>query len=153
MNTSTPILGATGRPMFAMGHQAHAQFETGDYNVSIEWLNDGKTSEPIMLIWSSRWSESGVLGICLSSIGAYADPTGGPNPQGLFRCWESLPMLGRNQIDLEAHRLMDVILRHTPDLIRCPPAPREVRLSDAGSPIWEVTHKDQDGRVVGEASI
>lgn len=139
--------------MFSVGSQAHAQFSTGDYHVSIEWHNEGKTSEPIMLIWSQSSTDGGVFGICLSSIGAYADASGSPTPDGLLRCWDALPMLGRNQIDMEAYRLMDVILRHTPDLIRCPPAPREARLADTGGPMWEVTHVNHQGKRIGEALI
>jgi hypothetical protein len=153
MNTNNPILGPAGAPMFAMGHQAHAQFEAGDYCVSIEWHNDGRSSEPIMVIWSKHSADGGALGICLSSIGGYVEPDGRASPNGLRNCWRALPTLGRNQIDMEAFRLMDVIVRHTPDLIRCPPAPADVRKADVGAPMWEVTHVNHDGKRIGEALI
>lgn len=39
-----------------------------------------------------------------------------------------------------------MILRHTPDLIRMPPSPREVRLPDADQPLLEITRHDEQGR-------
>jgi hypothetical protein len=154
MNTTNPLLGAAGAPLYQVGADAHTRFETGDYIVSLEWLNDGRKSEPVMLIWARHGSDhAGVFGICLSSIGKYADPSGKPTPQAFLECWRALPILGRAQRDMEVYRLLDVILRHTPDLIRMPPSPREVRLRDAGQPVLEITRHDEQGRRVDEALV
>lgn len=154
MNPSSPLLGATGAPLYCVGADAHARHEAGDYTVSLEWLNEGRSSEPVMLIWTNGGGlDAGVFGICLSSIGKYADPSGKPTPQAFLECWRALPVLGRAQLDMEVYRLLDVILRHTPDLIRMPPSPREVRLRDAGQPVLEITRHDEHGHRVDEALV
>lgn len=154
MNTTNLLVGAAGAPLYQVGADSHARFESGDYTVSLEWLNEGRESEPILLIWSRNGGDdAGVLGICLSSIGKYADPSGKPTPQAFLECWRALPILGRAQLDMEVYRLLDVILRHTPDLIRMPPSPREVRLRDAGQPLVEITRHDEHGRRVAEVAV
>lgn len=153
MNTQHLILSATGRQLFKVGDVAHAQFSSGDYQVSIEWLNEGRECEPVMCIWSPTSQDGGVFAICLSSIGKYADPSGGPTPQAFIECYRALPTLGRAQLDHEVYRLIDVVLRHTPDLIRCPPQPPAMRMAEAGEPLIELTQQDQDGRTLSEHLI
>ena len=153
MNPNALIVSATGRPMHKIGDNAHAQFSAGDYHVSIEWLIEGRECEPIMAIWSKRSMDGGCFGICLSSIAKYADPSGRPTREAFLECWHALPTLGRNQIDIEVYKLIDVILRHTPDLIRCPPAPLAVRRAEVGEPLLEVTTKTEDGKTLGEGLI
>ncbi len=47
-----------------------------------------------MLIWTNGGSlDAGVFGICQSSIGKYADPSGKPTPQGFLECWRAPPIL------------------------------------------------------------
>lgn len=94
-----------------------------------------------------------MFGICLGSIGNYADPSGKPTPQAFRECWRALPILGRAQLDLEVYRLLDVILRYTPDLIRMPPSPRDVRLRDAGQSVLEITRHDEDCHRMDEALV
>lgn len=155
MNLNSFILGATGRPMYRMGgDHAHKQFFAGDYVVSIEWHVEPRSVEPIMLIWSQRAGrDAGAFGICLSSIGKYADPSGKPTREAFIECWRALPTLGRNQIDMEVFSLIDVVLRHTPDLIRCPPIPPAVRRSEAGEALVEITTKDENGKTISEAAV
>lgn len=152
MNLNALIVSATGRPLHKVGDVAHAQFRSGDYHVSIEWLNDRRECEPVMAIWSPTSMDGGVFAIALSSIGKYADPSGGPTPQAFIECWMALPTLGRAQIDQEVFRLLDVILRHTPDLIRCPPQPPAMRRAEAGDALMEVT-RIVDGKKLDEATI
>jgi hypothetical protein len=153
MNTQHLILSPTGRQLFKVGDIAHAQFTTGDYHVSIEWLNEGRECEPVMCLWSPTSTDGGVFAICLSSIGKYADPSGMPTRQAFIECWRALPTLGRAQIDHEVHRLLDVILRHTPDLIRCPPQPPAARREEAGEALLEITQQTTDGRTLSEHLI
>lgn len=138
MNQDALILSPTGRPLFKVGDVAHAQFRSGDYDVSIEWLTAGRECEPIMCIWSPTSVDGGVFGICLSSIGKYADPSGGPSREAFLECWKALPVLGRAQIQIEVNHLIDLILRHTPDLIRCPPMPPAMRRAEAAEALLEV---------------
>ena len=153
MNTQHLILSPTGRQLFKVGDVAHAQFSSLDYSVSIEWLNEGRECEPVMCIWSPTSADGGVFAICLSSIGKYADPSGSPTPQAFIECYRALPTLGRAQLDREVFGLLDVILRHTPDLIRCPPQPPAMRLAEAGDAMLELTQQDQDGRTLSEHLI
>lgn len=154
MNRDALILSPTGRPMFKAGDNVHQQFTAGEYAVSIEWYLDGRECEPIMAIWSNTGGRNaGIFGICLSSIGKYADPSGNPTPTAFLEAWRALPTLGRNQIALEVYRLLDVILRHTPDLIRCPPMPPAMRVAEAGEALLEMTVKDQNGKTLKEDVI
>lgn len=152
MNLNALIVSATGRPMHKVGDVAHAQFRSGDYHVSIEWLTEGRECEPIMAIWSPTSMDGGVFAIALSSIGKYADPSGGPTKEAFIECWRALPTLGRAQIDVEVFRLLDVILRHTPDLIRCPPQPPAMRRAEAGEALLEIT-RVENGKTVDESLI
>lgn len=152
MNRNALLLSPTGRPMFKVGDIAHAQFRTGDYDVSIEWCLDGRECEPIMCIWSPTSQDGGIFAICLSSIGKYADPSGSPTREAFVECWKALPTLGRAQIDMEVFRLLDVILRHTPDLIRCPPMPPAARQAESGEALLEVTQM-VNGKRASESAI
>lgn len=152
MNLDALIVSATGKPLHKVGDVAHAQFRNGDYHVSIEWLTEGRECEPVMCIWSPTSADGGVLAICLSSIGKYADPSGGPTKEAFIEAWRALPTLGRAQIDQEVFRLLDVILRHTPDLIRCPPQPPAMRRAEAGEALLEVT-RVINGKKTDEAVI
>jgi hypothetical protein len=154
MNRDNLILTPTGRPVTKVGDNAFQQFTEGDYCVSLEWLAEGRECEPIMAIWSKYGgSKAGVFGICLSSIGKYADPSGNPTRQAFIECWNALPTLGRAQLDIEVYKLLDVILRHTPDLIRMPPAPLEIRRAEANQALLEITQKDENGKVISEVVV
>lgn len=154
MNRDNLIVSATGRPLTKVGDNFWRQYHAGDYCVSLEWLCEGREVEPIMAIWSKHGGAgAGVFGICLSSIGKYADPSGKPTREAFLECWKALPTLGRAQIDMEVYRLLDLILRHTPDLIAMPPAPREVRIAEAGQPLLEVTRRDENGKTLAEVVI
>lgn len=153
MNTDALILSPTGRPVTKVGDIAHQQFRSGDYHVSIEWLTEGRECEPIMAIWSPTSADGGVFGICLSSIGKYADPSGSPTREAFLECWRALPTLGRTQIDSEVWRLLDVVLRHTPDLIMCPPQPPAMRQAEAAAALMDVTLKTAAGKTLREDTI
>lgn len=154
MNRDNLILSPTGRQIFKVGDNAFQQFTEGDYCVSLEWLAEGRECEPIMAIWSTYAGRgSGVFGICLSSIAKYADPSGRPTRAAFLECWNALPTLGRNQIDMEVFKLLDVILRHTPDLINMPPAPLQIRRAEAAHALLEITQKDANGKVISEVVV
>jgi hypothetical protein len=153
MNRQALILSPTGRQMFKVGDLAFAQFRAGDYHVSIEWLAEGRQCEPIMAIWSPTSRDGGVFGICLSSASKYADPSGKPTREAFIEALHALPTLGRATIDIEVYKLLDVILRHIPDLIRCPPAPPGVRQQEAQGAFLEVTRKDENGKTIEEVQI
>lgn len=147
------VVNANGRAMFAVGGvSAHATYEHKGYVISMEWdVTDG---EPVMLIWNARGGrDAGVFGICLSSAGKYADPSGKPTNEGLYECGMALPLLGRALLPIELNALVDVVMRHLPDLLRMPPAPRVLRKAAKGEALVDITQKDQYDRVISEASI
>lgn len=147
------VVSSTGQSMFGVGGaSAYATHEMKGYAISLEWdANDG---EPVMLIWSGFGTiGSGVFGICLSSAGKYADPSGAPTEEGIANCAAALPTLGRALLNIEVHTLVDVVMRYIPELILMPPAPKSVRLDAKGRALFDVTQQDINGRVVSEVSI
>ena len=155
MNTQHLILSPTGRPLYKVGDICLPGFPKPyrGFMVSIEWMNEGRECEPVMCIWSPQSMDGGVFAICLSSIGKYADPSGDPTPLAFLECCRALPTLGCMQIDIECHRLLDVILQFTPDLIRCPPQPTDMRLAEASEALLEITQQTTDGKTLAEHVI
>lgn len=136
------------------GQNALATYTYKGYVVSLEWFVGNKSTEPMMILQCERClsTELGALGICLSSIGKYADPSGGAAPTAIAECKEALSILGRAKLDIEAHTLLDVILQFTPALILMPPTPYDVRVAEAAPPILDVQHLS-NGKLMEEASI
>jgi hypothetical protein len=151
MNLDNPILSQDGGRYYGVGGPtAYKTFTHRGYCCSLEWV-DG---EPAMLIWSARGGmDSGVFGICLSSAGKYADPSGDITPAGYAELIHALPVLGKPLLEIEAKTLRDCVLLWMPDLLHMPYCPTEVRLADRKPALWEITHKDQNGKVLSEASI
>lgn len=154
MNIDRLILSPTGRPLIKIGDQCWKQFHAGSYSVSIEWHPEGRTCEPIMVIWSKTSGRGGgAFGICLSSAAKYADPSGRPTADAFRECLRALPTLGRSTIDLEVYGLLDVVLRHIPDLINCPPMPPAARREEVGEALLEARLTDSNGKTHKEALI
>ena len=154
MNLSqSVILNATGQAMFAIGGtSAYATHEFKGYVVSLEW--DETDGEPLMLMWSQHAGRNaGVFGICLSSVGKYANPNGTPTDEGILECAKVLPLLGKDLRPTELNNLMDTVMRFIPDLIRMPSAPRALRLKAKGEAYMDITMQDRNGRTVSEASM
>jgi hypothetical protein len=153
MHLQSFLVSQSGKSLYKVGDLTHAQFRRGDYNVSIEWVAEGRECEPVMAIWSPTSADGGVFAIALSSIAKYADPSGNPTDEAFIECWRALPTLGRAQIDLEVFKLLDTVLRHTPDLIRCPPMPPAMRRADAPEALLEVTLQNEAGKTIKENVI
>lgn len=156
MNINRTFLAPDGRTeIYTFGGQnALATYNYKGYVVSLEWFVGNKSTEPMMVIQCERClgTELGAFGICLSSIGKYADPSGGATREAMGHVKEALSILGRAKLDIEAHTLLDVILQFTPALILMPPVPMSVRMSEAAPPILDVKHIS-NGKLVEEASI
>jgi hypothetical protein len=154
MNLSqSVIVTAAGQPMFAVGgNTAHQAFEHKGYHVSLEW--DETDGEPIMLIWSERGGrEAGVFGICLSSAGKYAEPDGRPTMEGVIECGRALEVLGRNVSQPEMTALVDVVMRHIPDLLMMPPAPKNLRAHMRRVRLMDVESRDHNGKTLSHAEL
>lgn len=147
------VVSASGAPVFGVGGAgAFATHTMKGYVVSLEW--DETDGEPVMLVWSAMAGrDAGVFGICLSSAGKYADPSGKPTDEGLYECGMALPLLGRGLTPIELNALVDVVMRFIPELLMMPPAPRALRKAAKGEALVDITQKDQYDRVIKEASI
>lgn len=151
MNLEHPILSADGGRYFAVGGpSAYKIMEHRGYTASFEWV-DG---EPAMLMYPTRGGfDAGVFGICLSSAAKYADPNGDPTRECWVEALRALPVLGKSQIDIECQTLVACIIHWMPELLHMPYCPRDVRVADRPAPVWEISHKDQNGRLLSEATI
>lgn len=147
------VLSASGRAMFGVGGTAsHATHEYKGYIVSLEW--DETDGEPVLLLWTGMGGrDAGVFGICLSSAGKYADPSGGLSEGALEHLALALPTLGRAMLPIELHVLADVVLRYIAELLAMPPAPRSIRMAAKGEAIMDITQKDYRDRVISEVSL
>jgi hypothetical protein len=94
-----------------------------------------------------------VFGICLSSAGRYAEPSGKPADGGLVQLAKALPLLGRGQTQVELYALVDVVMHYMPDLLRMPPAPKAIRKAAKGEALMDITQQDHRGRVISEVSM
>lgn len=154
MNPNALILGPTGQPLIAVGQHAFRTFSRGQYNVSIEWHIEGRSAEPVMAIWRKRGGQNApVYAFSRSLMAVYLDPTGDPTPE-LARVVlrEVLPHLNLERSEMEARRIIEVVVRHYPDLHECPPAPPEVRRAEVGEPLIEIT-QITNGKRVDEAVL
>lgn len=151
--SQSTIAGPAGQAMFKVGGaHAHATHELKGYVISLEWDEDD--GEPMMLIWSASGGfGAGVFGIARSSIGRYVEADGKPSREGLVECAKVLPLLGRAQLTMELHTLVDVVLNFTPQLIKMPPCPRLLRKKARGGAMWEITTKDHNDKVIREVSV
>jgi hypothetical protein len=157
MNTDRQlILSPTGRQMFKIGEHAWRSFSVDPaYNVSIEWHTEGKECEPVMCLWR-KWAglNAPVFAICLSSAAAWGDPSGKPARGALIRAFEAITHLGADPNMLEVRKFLDVVLRHLPDLLRCPPMPPAARRAEAGEALLEITTiNEQTGKTINETVI
>lgn len=136
------------------GANALATYQYKGYVVSLEWFIGNKSAEPMMVIQCARClgTELGAFGICLSSIGKFADSTGHASPGAIAECHAALSVLGRAKLNMEAHTLLDVILNFAAALILMPPAPYGTRQAEAAPPILDVKHIS-NGKLMEETSI
>jgi hypothetical protein len=151
MRLDTPIIDGIGGAHYAVGGpDAYRSFERRGLKCSLEWV-DG---EPAMLIWKAREGfDAGVFGICLSSAGKYADPSGDPTPACFREAWRALPVLGLPQLEIEASNLVSCIIDWVPHLLTMPPQPPALRQAERGPALWEVTQEDADGRRLSEVKV
>ena len=107
MNINRTFIGPDGHTEIYTfgGANALATYQYRGYVVSLEWFVGQRSTEPMMVIQCARClgTELGAFGICLSSIGKYADSTGGAAPGALQHCMDALSILGRAKLTVEAH--------------------------------------------------
>lgn len=163
----SPIISPSGEPVFvAGGGNTWKQATYRGFNVSLEWVGNGRTTQPCMCIWpetnvfvAGEGAGIWVIGrrAITEFVGFNADGTctGGASEHCFRECKEALPILGKDQNDQHAFKaLVDVVVRFAPDLALMPVAPRKVREDLQGEAMWEVTASDKNtGKVLSEAAV
>ena len=162
MDINASIIDHRGREVFSIGGLASWKQTTyKGYCVSLEWFQGARSYEPMLAIWpliSER--ESGVWGICLSSVGKFCEfdgngkPTGAPTAEAKIEAAIVLSQVfDRPALDAEVSTLLDVLMRFIPDLIvDVPPAPREVLLGSGRQALFDV-ERVENGKTVAEVTI
>lgn len=157
MNINTPLVDTLGRDLYSLG--GPTSWKTGTYKgycVSLEWFSGRRTTEPMLAIWPvAGGREAGVWGICLSSVGKYADPSGKPTPEAFAEARATLvECFDRAPLQVEVNTLVDVVMHYIPDLILMPPMPRDARQAEAGKALLEVELSDENtGKTLSEDTI
>jgi hypothetical protein len=136
------------------------------FNVSLEWLGDGRRTQPCLCIWPASniftTSHEG-RGVWLIGrraitdfVGFNADNTctGNPSAHCLREAREALAMMGKDINDKQAlTALCDVVTRFAPDLVTMPVAPRAVTKDLQGDAMWDLqTTNKASGKVLSEVS-
>lgn len=156
MDLNPRIVDTAGREMYGVGgEQAYATGIHRGYAWSLEWFIGARTTEPMLCIWPAiTYGEApGVWGICLSSAGKFADPSGKPTPEAAHECATALrETFGRVALGVEIHALLDLLMLRIPDLILMPPTPRAHRLAAKRAPVLEVERRE-NGKTVAEVSL
>lgn len=147
----SPILTPDGRPIFSMGGQQ--SFKTAShrgYIVSLEWVGNGKHAAACMVIWpetnvlvagegSGAWC---ISRRCISDFVGFTKDgkcTGGPSEHLLREAKLSLPVLGKDPLDKQAHlALVDAVVTYAPELVLMPATPKAIKEQLDNAPIWEV---------------
>ena len=158
MDLNPKIIDTAGRERFTFGGPGSAATGTHrGYCWSREWIVGAKTTEPMLAIWplGTQAEACGVFGICLSSVGKYLTEAGGATPE----CARMAKLALRTQFDrpalgVDVANLVDLIVRHLPDVILMTPTPRHVLKDAAMAPLLEIELRDESsGKVQREVSI
>ena len=158
MDLNPKIIDTAGRERFTFGGDGAAATGTHrGFCWSREWLIGARSTEPMLAIWpiGSQREASGVFAICLSSAGKYLTEQGGATPE-CKRMAKSvlLTEFHRPALGVDVANLVNLIVRHLPDVILMPPAPRQVREDAAMAPMLEIELRDESsGKTQREVSI
>lgn len=163
----SPILNLQGMPMWSAGgnHSYKTKVHRG-FVCSLEWVGEGKKSQPAMVIWPASNVFASREGAGLWVIGrraiqefvgfnANGGCTGGASEHCIREARLSLPVLGKDINDKEAlSALVDVVVTFAPELVMMPATPARIRQELDNPAMWdvEVTNKDS-GKVMSEASV
>jgi hypothetical protein len=154
----SPILTQDGKAVANFGgSQAWKTRPVKDYMASWEWRIDPdnpKRTDGVLVLWTSHGDpERGVWVISRRAAGLFSDPHNRPEPHAFKEAWEALPVLGRNQIKLEVHHLVDVLMDCIDDLVQMPRTPPRVADSLKHEPIFEIIRRDQDRKVLEQTEV
>lgn len=140
---SAILLSGNGNPLHCFGAKAWKQFESKGYIVSLEMI----AGEPAMVIWpASALKGAGVYAVCMSAFPYWITERGTPTASAFQMARKGLLAMERQPLDIEINTLIDVVLRHIPDVYRMP-AYRVHR------PKMFETTTMVDGKAISEGSV
>lgn len=163
----SPLISPSGEPVFAVGHKhSWKQGTLKGFNVSLEWIGEGRKSQPCMCIWPTQnvFTSHEVPGVwCIGRraitefVGFNPDGTctGNPSEHCFREAKEALAIMGKDRNDQHALKaLADVVIRYAPDLVLMPVTPVDIRKDMQAEKMWEVTATNkQTGKVLTEATV
>ena len=163
----SPILNPQGLPVWSVGG-ANA-FKTRVHRgfvCSLEWIGEGKKSQPAMIIWpasnvfaSREGSGVWVIGrrAITEFVGFTKDGkcTGGASEHCIREAQQALPILDKDINDKQAlQALIDVVVTFAPELVLMPPTPKSIKHSLDSGPLWDVTVTNKSsGKTLSEVSV
>lgn len=148
-----------GLPTFGFDSRTiHEQYRTRGYLVTLCWMLDpaGRRPDAAMVLCPERkFADAGAWAITRRGVMEFSDEHNRPTPKLFAEAIKALPVLGFDTIDSEVHRLVDVVMAHTDDLVLMPAPSLAVRLLLQGDPVWDVTvhAKDAPNTVLRESTI
>ena len=163
----SPIVSPSGDPVFTVGHgHSWKQATFKGFNVSLEWVGNGRRSQPCLCIWpaSNVFVAGNAPGIWVIGRRAMTEfvgftkegkCTGLPSEHCFREAKEALTMLGKDKNDQHALKaLCDVVIQFADDLVHMPPTPPKVKKELAGEAWWEVTATNKNtGKVISEGAV
>lgn len=153
----SPILTQDGKAVANFGgDQAWKTRPVKDYVASWEWRIDPdnpKRTDGVLVLWSAHGIDRGVWVISRRAAGLFSDPHNRPTKHAFTEAWEALPILGRNQIQLECHHLIDVLMDCIDDLVQMPRTPPRVASTLKHAPMFEVIRRDQNRKVLDQSEV
>ncbi len=162
----SPIITPDGKPMWSAGGNSWKTKVHRGFVCSLEWIGEGKKSQPAMVIWpdsnvfaSREGSGLWVIGrrAITEFVGFNANDkcTGGPSEHCLREAMLALPILDKDINDKEAlSALVDVVVTFAPELILMPIAPKSIKESFETPALWEMTVTDKStGKTIKEETV
>ena len=162
----SPIVSPSGRPMWSAGYHSHQTKVHRGFVCSLEWIGEGKKSQPAMVIWPASNVFASREGAGLWVIGrraitefvgftANGKCTGGPSEHCIREARQALPILDKDINDKEAlNALVDVVVTFAPELVLMPVTPKIVKDTFQTPAMWDMQVKDKSsGRTLKEASV
>ena len=162
----SPILNPQGMPMWsAGGHSWKTRVHRG-FVCSLEWIGEGKKSQPAMVIWPASNVFASREGAGLWVIGRRAITefvgfnssdkcTGGPSEHCIREARQALPILDKDINDKEAlSALVDVVVTFAPELVLMPATPRIIKDSFEIQKMWDVSVTNKEtGKTLSEVEL
>jgi len=164
----SPLVAPNGEDVFvAGGGQVWKQGTHRGWNVSLEWIGDGKRTEPCMVIWQEpnvfqlQREAPGLWVIGRRAVTEFVGfnkelkCTGSPSEHCFREAREALTVLGKDKNDKQAlNSLCDAVITFAPELVLMPVAPKQVRIALESEKMWEVAATNKlTGKTLHEAEV